>query len=50
MIGHRLVEIINNIGFNTTVKEPFESNIDDIILIEQKSRTKNSVIVEGRKL
>jgi ubiquinone/menaquinone biosynthesis C-methylase UbiE len=45
----RLIEILNEIGFEATARAAFDSDIDDIQLVELESRTKNAVIVEGRK-
>jgi predicted SAM-dependent methyltransferase len=45
----RLIEIFNEIGFQTSIKAAFDSDIDDIRLVELAGRTENSVIVEGRK-
>ncbi|MEF8761580.1 MAG: methyltransferase domain-containing protein [Candidatus Accumulibacter sp. UW25] len=45
----RLVEIVDEVGFNATSKQAFCSGIEDIQVIEVKERTKTAVIVEGRK-
>lgn len=45
----RLLEIFNEIGFQAYVKAAFDSDIDDIQLVELESRIENAVIVEGRK-
>jgi predicted SAM-dependent methyltransferase len=45
----RLVEILNEIGFTATSRGPFDSDIDDIRVIEREDRTRRAVIVEGRK-
>jgi SAM-dependent methyltransferase len=45
----RLYEIMTDAGFVTEEKKPFESDIDDIKIIEQRGRTENAVIMEGRK-
>ena len=44
-----LLRIMSEIGFQVTSKSAFESNIEDINIIEKESRTKESVIVEGIK-
>lgn len=47
----RLIEILNEIGFTASTREPFDSDIEDIRIIELADRTTNTaVIVEGRKL
>jgi hypothetical protein len=46
----RLVEVIREAGFNASVRRAFDSDIDDIRVIELQSRTEDAVIVEGRKL
>ena len=45
----RLVEILNEIGFTATSRGAFDSDIDDIRVIEREDRTRRAVIVEGRK-
>ena len=45
----RLLEILDEIGFEACTKAAFDSDIDDIRLVELESRTENAVIVEGRK-
>lgn len=45
----RLIYILNEIGFNVSAKFAFDSNIDDISMIELESRTRYAVIVEGYK-
>ena len=45
----RLVEILNEIGFTATSRAAFDSDIDDIRVIEREERTWRAVIVEGRK-
>ena len=45
----RLLEILNEIGFEAANRAAFVSDIDDIRLVELKERTENAVIVEGRK-
>jgi SAM-dependent methyltransferase len=44
-----LLEIFNEIGFRGREKQPFESDIDDIKGVELKDRTRNAVIIEGKK-
>jgi len=44
-----LLEITRKIGFRASRREPFDSDIKGIDLIEVKGRTENAVIVEGRK-
>ena len=44
-----LVRVMKGVGFDATVKAPFESEISDINMIEGKGRTRNAVIVEGVK-
>jgi len=48
--GPRLQEILNDIGFDASTRPPFDSDISGISQIEIEKRTKNAVIVEGRKL
>jgi predicted SAM-dependent methyltransferase len=45
----RLVTILNDIGFQASDRAAFDSDIEDIRLIELEGRTENAVIVEGRK-
>jgi predicted SAM-dependent methyltransferase len=45
----RLVEICDQLGFDASARSPFDSDIAEIESIELDGRTKNSVIVEGRK-
>jgi len=44
-----LMRIMSNIGFKCQIKNPFESEIDDIKIIELPDRTESAVIVEGKK-
>jgi hypothetical protein len=45
----RLLEILNEAGFQAASRAAFDSDIDDIRLVESEERTENAVIVEGRK-
>jgi len=45
----RLIDILSEIGFEATVRAPFDSDIEEIRQVELESRTKHAVIVEGRK-
>jgi ubiquinone/menaquinone biosynthesis C-methylase UbiE len=45
----RLIEILNDIGFDASNRGAFDSDISDIRLVELEDRTANAVIVEGRK-
>ena len=45
----RLIEILNEIGFEASTRSAFDSDIGDIRLVELEGRTLNAVIVEGRK-
>ena len=45
-----LPAILSEMGFQDTAREAFESDIADISSVELRDRTKNAVIVEGRKL
>jgi SAM-dependent methyltransferase len=45
-----LQEVLGEIGFATSTRAAFDSDIVDIQVIEQAIRTENAVIVEGRKL
>lgn len=47
--NQRLVDVLNEMGFDAHVRAPFDSEIDDIRRIELDGRTDDSVIVEGRK-
>lgn len=42
-----ILRILGQIGFNATSRNPFDSKIEDIKIIETEERTKNAVIVEG---
>lgn len=44
-----LIRTMSSIGFHCQSKKPFESEIDDINIIELPDRTKAAVIVEGKK-
>ena len=44
-----ILMILKEIGFDAFIKCPFDSNIEDIKVIEIEERTRNSVIVEGTK-
>ena len=44
-----LIDLFNDLGFETKIMKPFESKIDCIQSIELKDRTINSVIIEGVK-
>ena len=44
-----LIEILNEIGFEASTRVAFDSDIEEIRLLELESRTGNAVIVEGRK-
>jgi len=44
-----LLEILKGIGFAASNRAPFDSDITDISRVELEGRTKNAVIVEGRK-
>jgi SAM-dependent methyltransferase len=44
-----ILSILRKIGFNAKSRNPFDSDIDDIVQIELKERTVNAVIVEGIK-
>jgi SAM-dependent methyltransferase len=50
MYDKSLVEIITRLGFDASLKDPLESEISDIHHIELPERTKDVVIVEGRKV
>jgi hypothetical protein len=45
----RLVEILNETGFEASTRAAFDSGIDDIRSVELEERTVNAVIVEGCK-
>ena len=45
-----LSDILKNIGFIVDNKRPFDSNINDIEIIELEERTNDSVIIEGTKI
>ncbi len=45
----RLIEILNNIGFETSDRTAFDSDIKDIRVVELENRTVHAVIVEGSK-
>jgi ubiquinone/menaquinone biosynthesis C-methylase UbiE len=45
----RLIEILRELGFDARTRDAFDSSIDDIRLVEWEVRTRNAVIVEGRK-
>lgn len=49
MYDKSLLEIITRLGFDASLKDPLESEISDIQHIESPERTKDVVIVEGRK-
>lgn len=44
-----LLTILRDIGFNVRNRESFDSDVEDIKLIELEGRTENAVIVEGEK-
>lgn len=44
-----LLTILHDIGFEVRKRMPFDSEIEDIKLIELEERTKNAVIAEGNK-
>jgi SAM-dependent methyltransferase len=46
----RLIQILNEIGFLALTRAGFDSDIDDIRLVELEGRIDNAAIVEGRKL
>jgi predicted SAM-dependent methyltransferase len=46
---NRLGEILDEIGFQSSARRAFDSDVEEIRLIELKDRTENAVIVEGRK-
>ena len=45
----RLLEILNKFGVNAKIKLAFDSDINDIDIIESDYRTKNAIIIEGYK-
>ena len=45
----RLIQILSEIGFEASTRVAFDSDIEDIRLVEMEGRTENAVIVEGRK-
>jgi ubiquinone/menaquinone biosynthesis C-methylase UbiE len=45
----RLIEILNEIGFQASTRSAFDSDIEDIRLVELAGRTENAAIVEGHK-
>lgn len=45
----RLLEILKEIGFEVAARDAFDSDIDEIRVIELEGRTENAAIVEGRK-
>ncbi len=45
-----LLRIMSEIGFEVASKQAFESDIDDVQVIEQPERTGEAVIVEGKKI
>ncbi len=46
----RLIEILNELGFEASTRAAFDSDIEDIRLVELENRTTdNVVLVEGRK-
>lgn len=45
-----LLRVMSEIGFEVASKQGLESEISDVEIIEQSSRTVDAVIVEGRKL
>ena len=48
--AQRLTEILNEIGFIVSTRNCFESDIEDIRLVELANRAENAVVVEGKKL
>ena len=47
--GPRLLQILDEIGFEASLRAPFDSEIPDIRQVESAERTCDAVIVEGRK-
>ena len=45
----RMIEILDEIGFEAKTRAAFDSDIEEIRLVELEGRTENAVIVEGRK-
>ncbi len=45
----RLIEILDEMGFDAVSKVAFDSDIEEIRQVELESRTEHAVIVEGRK-
>lgn len=45
----RLMAILDEIGFEASSRVAFDSDIEDIRMVELQERTENAVIVEGRK-
>lgn len=45
----RLIEILDGIGFEASTRDAFDSDIEEIRIVELEGRTENAVIVEGRK-
>lgn len=45
----RLLKILKETGFDASNRAPFDSDIDDIRMVELEGRTENAVIVEGSK-
>jgi ubiquinone/menaquinone biosynthesis C-methylase UbiE len=43
-----LLRVLSEIGLEIKIKSPFESQIEDIYLIEKSERTKEAIIVEGK--
>ena len=44
-----LLQTLQGLGFETEIRSPFDSGIDGIATIEDRSRTVDAVIAEGRK-
>jgi hypothetical protein len=47
--NERLVAILNEVGFDASPRDAFDSDIIEIRSVELVNRTKIAVIVEGRK-
>jgi hypothetical protein len=45
-----LLSAVNQVGFSANLEDPFHSQISEIDIIEDSSRTFEAVIVEGIKL
>lgn len=45
----RLLEILNDIGFQASTRAAFDSDIEDIQLVELADRAEHAAIAEGRK-